>query len=35
LDAKRIVSAAAIDGDALVAEKNERNPTPQGTAPKL
>src|ERR1700716_2446563 len=30
LDAKRIVSAAAIDGDALVAEKNERNPTPQG-----
>jgi len=35
LDAKRIVSAAAIDGDALVAEKNERNPTPQGAAPKL
>ena len=35
LDAKRIVSAAAIDSDALVAEKNERNPTPQGTAPKL
>ena len=35
LDAKRIVSAAAIDGDALVAEKAERNPTPQGTAPKL
>jgi hypothetical protein len=35
VDLKRIVSAAAIDGDALVAEKNERNPTPQGTAPKL
>ena len=35
LDFKRIVSAAAIDGDALAAEKNERNPTPQGNAPKL
>jgi hypothetical protein len=35
LDAKRIVSAAAIDGDALMAEKNGRNPTPQGAAPKL
>jgi hypothetical protein len=35
VDFKRIVSAAAIDGDALAAEKNERNPAPQGTAPKL
>jgi hypothetical protein len=35
LDFKRIVSAATIDGDALAAEKNERNPTPQGNAPKL
>jgi hypothetical protein len=35
LDFKRIVSAAAIDGDALAAEKNERNPLPQGSAPKL
>jgi hypothetical protein len=35
LDFKRIVSAAAIDGDALAAEKNERNPTPQGNAPRL
>jgi hypothetical protein len=35
LDFKRIVSAAAIDGDALAAEKSERNPTPQGNAPKL
>ena len=35
LDFKRIVSAAAIDGDALATEKNERNPTPQGNAPKL
>jgi hypothetical protein len=35
LDFKRIVSAAAIDGDALAAEKNERNATPQGNAPKL
>ena len=34
-DFKRIVSAAAIDADALAAEKNERNPTPQGNAPKL
>jgi hypothetical protein len=35
LDFKRIVSAAAIDGEALAAEQNERNPTPQGNAPKL
>jgi hypothetical protein len=35
LDFKRIVSAAAIDNDALAAEKNERNPTPQGNVPKL
>ena len=35
VDFKRIVSAAAIDGDALAAEKNERNPTPQGNVPKL
>src|SRR6202042_839530 len=35
LDFKRIVSAATIDGDALAAEKRERNPEPQGNAPKL
>ena len=35
LDFKRIVSAAAIDGDALAAESKERNPMPQGNAPKL
>jgi hypothetical protein len=35
LDFKRLISAAAIDDNALVAEKNERNPTPQGNAPKL
>jgi hypothetical protein len=35
LDFKRIVSAAKIDGDALAAESKERNPTPQGNAPKL
>ena len=35
LDFKRIVSAATIDGDALAAEKRERNPEPQGSAPKL
>jgi hypothetical protein len=35
LDFKRIVSAAKIDGDALAAEKKERNPVPQGNAPKL
>ena len=35
LDFKQIVSAAAIDGDALAAENNERNPAPKGSAPKL
>jgi hypothetical protein len=35
VDFKRIISAAAIDSDALVAEKNEQNPTPKGSAPKL
>ena len=35
LDVKRIVSAAAIDGDALAAELSERNPMPKGSAPKL
>lgn len=35
LDFKRIVSAATIDGDALAAEMKERNPMPQGNAPKL
>jgi hypothetical protein len=35
LDFKRIVSAATIDGDALAAEKKERNPEPRGNAPKL
>jgi hypothetical protein len=35
LDFRRIVSAAAIDGDALAAESKERNPMPQGTPPKL
>ena len=34
-DFKRIVSAAAIDDDALAAEKRERNPAPQGSVPKL
>lgn len=35
LDLKRIISAAAIDADALAAEQNERNPAPKGSAPKL
>jgi len=35
VDFKRIISAATIDSDALVAEKNERNPTQRGNAPKL
>jgi hypothetical protein len=35
VDFKRIVSAAAIDNDALAAEKNEHNPAPQGRVPKL
>ena len=36
VDFKRIASSAAIDGEALAVEKNERlNATPLGTAPKL
>ena len=35
LDFKRIVSAAAIDGEALASEQNDRNPAPRGSAPKL
>ena len=35
LDVKRVISAAAIDGDALAAEQNERNAVPKGSAPKL
>ena len=35
LDFKRIISAARIDGDALAAEQNERNPPPRASAPKL
>lgn len=35
LDVKRIISAAAIDNDALAAEQNERNALPKGSAPKL
>ena len=35
LDLKRIISAAAIDTEALAAEQNERNPVPKGSAPKL
>lgn len=35
LDFKRIVSSAKIDGDALAAELNERNPPPRATTPKL
>jgi len=35
IDFKRIVSAAAIDGDALAAEQNERNPLPKASTPKL
>ncbi|QWG11383.1 hypothetical protein KMZ29_16755 [Bradyrhizobium sediminis] len=35
LDFKRMISAAAIDGEALAAEQNERNPTPRASAPKL
>ena len=35
MDFKRIISAAAIDGDALAAEQNERNPLPKASAPKL
>jgi hypothetical protein len=35
LDVKRVVSAAAIDGEALAAEMNERSASPKGSAPKL
>src|SRR5258705_9086915 len=35
LDVKRIISAAAIDNEALAAELSERNPMPKGSAPKL
>jgi hypothetical protein len=35
LDFKRMISATAIDGDALVAEQNERNPLPKAATPKL
>ena len=35
LDVKRIISAAAIDNDALAAEQSERNALPKGSAPKL
>ena len=35
LDVKRVISAAAIDNDAMADEQNERNATPKGSAPKL
>ena len=35
LDFKRIISAAAIDDEALAAEKDERGPLPKGSTPKL
>jgi len=35
LDVKRVISAAAIDSDAMAAEQNERNAAPKGSAPKL
>ena len=35
LDVKRVISAAAIDNEALAAEQNERNAVPKGSAPKL
>ena len=35
LDVKRVVSAAAIDSEALAAEMNERSALPKGSAPKL
>jgi hypothetical protein len=35
LDVKRVISAAAIDSDAMAAEQNERNAVPKGSAPKL
>jgi hypothetical protein len=35
LDVKGVVSAAAIDNDAVAAEQNERGAMPKGSAPKL
>lgn len=35
LDVKRVISAAAIDNEALAAEQSERNALPKGSAPKL
>src|SRR5215218_9414072 len=35
LDVKRVISASAIDNDALAAEQAERNAAPKGSAPKL
>lgn len=35
VDFKRIVSAAAIEGETLAAEQNARNPLPKASAPKL
>ena len=35
LDFKRIISAAAIDDEALAAEKDDRSSLPKGSAPKL
>ena len=35
LDLKRVISAAAIDNDAIAAEQSERNAMPKGSAPKL
>jgi hypothetical protein len=35
MDFKRMISASAIDGDALAAEQSERNPSPKAGTPKL
>ncbi len=35
LDVKGVISAAAIDDDAVAAERNERNAVPKGSTPKL
>jgi len=35
LDVKGVISASAIDNDAVAAEQTERNPMPKGSAPKL
>ena len=35
LDIKRVISAAAIDNEAIAAEQNERKSIPKGNAPKL